>query len=74
MRQKLKVCVSKEPQTSGFVTCRSKSIREKLLAFLFGDKKRITILIPGDSVQELAICESDKGGKVCEPSVQKSVN
>lgn len=64
MRQKLKVSVSKQPQTSGFVTCRSRSIREKFLAFLFGDKKRITILIPGDSVDELAICETEKGGEV----------
>lgn len=63
MRQKLKVSVSKNPQTSGVVTCRSKSIREKILAFLFGDKKRITILIPGDSVDELAISETRKGGE-----------
>lgn len=62
MKQKLKVSVSKNPQTSGVVTCRSRSIREKFLALLFGDKKRITILIPGDNVEELAICESENGG------------
>lgn len=64
MRQKLKVSVSKEPQTSSVVTCQSRSIREKFLSFLFGDKKKITILIPGDSVDELAICETEKGGEV----------
>lgn len=53
----------KEPQTSGAVTCLSRSIRERIISFLFGDKKRITILIPGDSVDELAICETEKGGE-----------
>ena len=64
MRQKLKVSVSKDPQSSGVVTCKSKSIREKFLSLLFGDKKRVTILIPGDRVDELAICETEKGGEV----------
>lgn len=64
MKQKLKVSVSKQPQTTGVVTCKSRTIREKFLAFLFGDKKRITILIPGDSVDELAICDAEKGGEV----------
>ena len=63
MKQKLKVSVSKEPQTTGFVTCRNRGIREKLLMLLFGEKKRVTVLIPGDSVQELAICEVRDGGK-----------
>ncbi len=64
MKQKLKVSVSRKPQTTGVVTCRSRGIRERILAFLFGDKKRITILIPGDNVDEVAICEADKGGEV----------
>ena len=64
MRQKLKVSVSKDPQSSGVVTCKSKSIREKFLSLLFGDKKRVTILIPGDRVDELAICETEKEGEV----------
>jgi len=63
MKHKLKVSVSKQPQTAGVVTCKSLSIREKFLALLFGDKRRITILIPGDSVDELAICETEEGGK-----------
>ena len=60
MKHKLKISVSKEPQTGGIVTCRNVSIREWLLRLLFGDKRRVTVLIPGDSVGEIAICE--KGG------------
>lgn len=62
MKQKLMVSVSRQPQATGFVTCRSRGIREKLLSFLFGEKKRVTVLIPGDRVQELAICEVGEGG------------
>ena len=62
MRHNLKISVSKEPQTAGIVTCRNVIIRERLLKFLLGDKRRVTVLIPGDSVGEIAICENEKEG------------
>ena len=62
MKHKLKISVSREPQTGGIVTCRSVSIRDRVLRFLFGDKQRVTVLMPGDSVSEIAICETGKGG------------
>ncbi|RGI76371.1 hypothetical protein DXD83_10660 [Ruminococcus bromii] len=66
MRHNLKISVSKEPQTGGVVTCRTVGVRERFLRFIFGSKRRITILIPGDSVDEVAICESMKGGVTSE--------
>lgn len=66
MRHNLKISVSKSPQTGGVVTCRSVGIRERFLRFLFGSQQRVTILIPGDSVDEVAICESMKGGVASE--------
>ena len=63
MKKKLKVSVSKQPQTAGVITCRNRSIRERFLSFLFGDRKRITILIPGDNVDEVAICDAENGGE-----------
>lgn len=62
MRHNLKISVSKAPQNAGIVTCRTVSIREHLLRFLFGSKQKVTILIPGDSVDEVSICETGKGG------------
>ena len=62
MKHNLKISVSKRPQTSGVITCRNISIRERFLRFMFGSKQRVTILIPGDSVEEVAICETMKGG------------
>jgi|JUEG02.1.fsa_nt_gi hypothetical protein len=66
MKHNLKISVSKMPQTGGIVTCRNVTVRERILRFLLGDKQRVTILIPGDSVQELAICETTKGGNELE--------
>jgi|CZCA01.1.fsa_nt_gi hypothetical protein len=66
MKHNLKISVSKEPQTGGIVSCRNVTIRERILRFLLGDKRRVTILIPGDSVEELSICEMTKGGNDLE--------
>lgn len=68
MKHNLKISVSKNPQTGGLVTCRSISIRERFLRFLFGRKQRVTIVIPGDSIEELSICEMTKGGTNLEPN------
>lgn len=62
MKHKLKISVSKNPQTGGIVTCRNVTIRERFIRFLLGDKQKLTILVPGDTVQELAISEIKEGG------------
>jgi hypothetical protein len=67
MKHSLKIRVSKEPRMDGIISCKGVTIREKLLRFLFGDKRRVTVLIPGDSVGEIAILDSEKGGNVNGP-------
>ena len=62
MKHKLSISVSKDPQTGGILTCRNITVRDRLMRFLFGDRRRVTVLIPGDSVDEIAICETGKGG------------
>lgn len=61
MKHSLKISVSKTPQSEGIVSCRSVSIREKILNALLGNKKKVTVLIPGDSINEVSICETTKG-------------
>lgn len=61
MKHVLKISVSKEPEHNGIAAVRRLSVREKLLRFLFGNKMKLTILVPGDTVQELAITEVGKG-------------
>ena len=62
MKHNLKISVSKKPQSGGIVSCRNVTIRERFLRFLLGDKQKLTILVPGDTVQELAISEIKEGG------------
>ena len=67
MGHTLKIGVSKEPPNGGqsladrIVTCRKVDLRERVLRFLLGEKRRLTILVPGDSVRTLSIIE--EGGK-----------
>ena len=58
----LKIKVSKKPRTGGLVSYRYVGIREKVLRFLFGEKQKLTILVPGDNVDEIDICRNGKGG------------
>lgn len=60
----LKISVSKSPQTGGVVACRNVNVRERFLRFFFGRKQKVTILIPGDSISEVTICESEGGVKI----------
>jgi len=62
MKHNLKICVSKEPQAGGIVSFRSVTIRERVLRFLLGNPQRVMILVPGDTVQEVAISEIKEGG------------
>ena len=63
MRHRLRINVSKKPWIAGEVTCRSVPIRERLLRLLFGNEQRVTVLIPGGSIDEITICETEEGEK-----------
>lgn len=60
MKHGLQISVTKKPVNSGIVSCRKVSVRERFLRFLFGDKTKLTVIVPGDSVEELAIREIGK--------------
>ncbi len=66
MRQTLQISVSKKPVNGGAVSVRRVSIRERLMRFLFGDTVRLTVIVPGNSVEELSIKEIAEGGLVHE--------
>ena len=57
MKHRLKICVSKKPVNKGVVAWRKVSVRERFLRFLLGDKTKLTVIVPGDSVEELSIQE-----------------
>lgn len=63
MKHILKISVSKEPQDGGIVGCRHITVRERLLRILLGDKRRLTVIVPGDSVKALSIVEEGGGNR-----------
>ena len=64
MKHTLQISVSKKPVNGGAVSMRRVSIRERLMRFLFGDTVRLTVIVPGNSVEELSIREVAEGGNV----------
>lgn len=66
MKHTLQIRVSKQPVNSGAVSIRNVSVRERLMRFLLGDKVKLTVIVPGSSVEELSIQEIAEGGVVHE--------
>ncbi len=62
MKHTLKISVSRDSPDNGIVNCRHVTIREKLLRLLLGDKRRLTVIVPGNSVESLSINEIGEGG------------
>lgn len=68
MRHNLKISVAKEaplplvPDSGGIVRCRKVALRERLLRCLLGEVRRVTIIVPGDSVQALSLQEVPEVG------------
>ncbi len=57
MKHNLKISVSKKPAEGGIVRCRRVTMRERLLRHFFGEKHRVTVIVPGDSVECVSITE-----------------
>lgn len=62
MEHNLRISVSRKPLTGGIVAIRSVSIRERLLRLFLGEKRKLTILVPGDTVSGIEINEVKDGG------------
>lgn len=57
MKYNLKISLAQGPESGGIVRCKTVSLRERVLRRLFGDMRRVTIIVPGDSVEELSVRE-----------------
>lgn len=57
MKHALRIKVSKDKANGGLVTCRQLTVRERLLRFLLGTPTRLTVIVPGDTVDEVGIQE-----------------
>ena len=57
MKHNLKISLAQGPESGGIVRCKTVSLRGQVLRRLFGDMRRVTIIVPGDSVEELSVRE-----------------
>ena len=62
MKHNLHISVSKKPVNRGIVSVRNVTVRERLMRFLLGDKVKLTVLVPGNSVKGISITEIPDGG------------
>ena len=60
MRHTLNIKVLKKRANGGVLACRQVTVREKLLRYLLSCPVRLTVLVPGDSVDEVAIKEVEE--------------
>lgn len=59
MQHSVKIRLSGSRDSSDILQCRTLRLRERVLRLLFGGQQRITVLIPGGSVETLDIQEVD---------------
>lgn len=62
MEHNLKINVSKTPQKNGMVSCKTVSVKERLLKKLFGETHKVMVIVPGDMVDNVTICETPRKG------------
>lgn len=60
MKHSLNIRLSK-PQENNVLKCKNIFIREKLLKLIFGRLQGLTIIVPGNSVEKIAIIENSGG-------------
>ena len=53
----MSIRVTKEKLNGGVTTCRHVTMRERLLRKLLGKPVRLTVIVPGDSVEGITITE-----------------
>ncbi len=64
MKHDLKIIVSKKPTEDGVVRCKRVALRERLLRYLFGEKRRVMVIVPGDTVESVSITELPGGDEL----------
>lgn len=62
MRHELKISVRREPFECCVVKNQTVALRERLLKRLFGNKHRLMVIVPGESVERVSISELPEEG------------
>ncbi|MBB3025642.1 hypothetical protein [Trueperella pyogenes] len=60
IQHRLKLHIAKDiPEDPGVVATKIVSIRERLWRFLLGKRRQVTLVVPGDSVRQIDITETE---------------
>lgn len=62
MKHDLKISLRNESSDGGIVRCRTVTFRERLLSRLFGEKRRVMVIVPGDTIECVSIREVPEEG------------
>ena len=60
MKHELKISVRGEPSEESIVKNRTVILRNRLMKRLFGERHRIMVIVPGESIRQLLISELDE--------------
>lgn len=61
IQHRLKLHIAKDiPEDPGVVATKIVPIRERLLRFLLGKRRQVTLVVPGDSVRQIDITETEE--------------
>ena len=63
MKHNLTICMKTEPENGSLLRCKKVTMRERVMRRIFGDIQKIMIIVPGHSVEEVAIKEVEGGEK-----------
>lgn len=60
IQHRLKLHIAKDiPEDLGVVATKIVPIRERLLRFLLGKRRQVTLVVPGDSARQIDITETE---------------
>jgi len=62
MSHNLSIFYSRKPQDGGVVNVRNLTVRERLLRMILGKPQKLTIIVPGGSVEAVDITEIGGAG------------
>ena len=62
MKHSLKISVSDKPVSGGILACRKVSLRKRVLDKLLGPEQKVTVIVPGQTVECISIKELAQGG------------
>lgn len=69
MRHKLRLNLAEQEEREQIIKLRRVSLRDRLAKFLLGEKRKYTIVVPGDSIDQVTIIQ--KGSEELAEAIER---